>query len=136
MSKLDQIPKATIGSLEEVEAVKAAVLSIRTQIRLAASSKEYPDRRFTIAFINEFALVPEESPVTRAIRDVLTSDNANADASALMTKISNSVRQTHMLYGTRLYVPHPEGPIQRTKSRAFDPGPGFCPLDLQREKSL
>lgn len=102
ISKLDQIPKAITGSLAEIEKIKETVLDIRTQIRLAATAREYPERRFLIAFINAFTQVPEESPVNRAIRNVIEADNANADASALMTKISNSVRQTHMLYGTTL----------------------------------
>ena len=103
MAKLEQIPKAITGSLEEIETTKATVLAIRNQIRLAATSQEYPERRFIIAFINVFDRVPEDSLITRVIRDTITSETSHwVDASATMTKISNSVRHAQMIYGTTL----------------------------------
>ena len=103
MARLEKIPKAITGSLAEIEAAKSAILSIRNQVRSAASSKEYPERRFLVAFINCFSEVPEDSTITRIIRDTIIHPTSHcADVSATMTTISNKARHAQMVFGTTL----------------------------------
>ena len=77
---------------------------LKNKERLIKLRKLPSIRHFTQSFQDAGTSSITHSPTHSfmVLRDVITSDNANADSSALMTKISNSVCHTHMLYGTSL----------------------------------